>query len=174
MTETNTIFPRDEISFATLVLRLCIGVLLTFAAINKFAMEGPISAWAAGAVSAYDTTYMPRMLVTPFVYALPYVELMLGVLLIIGLYTRASLALASIVFVGITMGTVVKGDYNAATNGAIYVMLSVFSYLLSRWNTFSLDVSLGIQAEDEDIVYETEMHYPTGPEESERKVANIR
>ena len=170
MRGTNTPFPREELSFTTMVLRLFIGGALTFVAINRFYLPGTVSSWSSQVVSSYTGTYLPQALVTPIAYALPYVELVLGLTILLGLYTRTALALASLFFVGSTLGMIVRSEYNTAAISSIYIVTTAIAFLISRWDTMSLDAYLGITEEEEmPIQVETKK----GTEQAERRVVNM-
>ena len=62
--------------------RLVLGITFIWSSIHK--IQDPV----AFALLVYDYEILPAVLVNPFAYALPWVELSSGVLILLGLFTR--------------------------------------------------------------------------------------
>lgn len=173
MNQPNTPFSYRELSFTTLVMRLFLGSMLTFLAINKFVIAGPVSQWSSRIATEYTSTYLPQMLVTPVVYLLPYAQLGLGLLILVGLFTRPALAVTSLLFVLATLGATSINDSIAMAENSLYTMVSAVAFLFARWNVWSLDQALGLLEIEESIITGEDVAVIRRQEEA-RKVANIR
>jgi len=78
---------ETDASLATLLIRVGIGLLFFFAGINKMffhkvltdgsSLSGPFG-WAADNIENFSKTWLPGILLYPFSYSLPFVELILG------------------------------------------------------------------------------------------------
>jgi uncharacterized membrane protein YphA (DoxX/SURF4 family) len=80
-------------AYLTFALRLAIGLLLIVAGVLK-AHDGP----AATATSIAGYRMLPASIVAPLGVALPYVEILLGAYLVLGLFTRVAAWLAAAQF----------------------------------------------------------------------------
>lgn len=81
-----------------LLARLVVGVVLFWAGLAKVA--DPLGSVAA--VNAYDL--LPVSLVEPIGYALPAVEIVAGLALVLGVMTRGAAVLAAVLFVAFVVG----------------------------------------------------------------------
>ncbi|MFO7975138.1 MAG: DoxX family membrane protein [Candidatus Hydrogenedentota bacterium] len=126
-------------SVAGFLLRLALGVLFLFAAIGKFAGPGPMG-FATWILQEFEATYLPRFLVVPYAYALPYVEFLLGVVLILGVFTKVSLTLAALTLISLAFGKMVQQDHATVANNFNYVFMAAVALWFSwRDNILSLD-----------------------------------
>lgn len=66
--------------------RLALGVTFIWSSIHK--IQDPV----AFALLVYDYEILPAVLVNPFAYTLPWVELASGVLILLGLFTRIAVS----------------------------------------------------------------------------------
>jgi uncharacterized membrane protein YphA (DoxX/SURF4 family) len=80
-------------AYLTLALRIAIGALLIVAGVLK-AHDGP----AATATTIAGYRILPSSIVAPLGVALPYVEILLGAYLVLGLFTRVAAWLAAVQF----------------------------------------------------------------------------
>jgi uncharacterized membrane protein YphA (DoxX/SURF4 family) len=81
-----------------LVLRVVVGGVWIFAA----ALKLPDPAQSVAAVRAYQL--LPASLVTPVGQLLPVIEMVVGVMLVIGLLTRGAAVISAILFVAFIIG----------------------------------------------------------------------
>lgn len=126
-------------SVAGFLLRLALGVLFLFAAIGKFAGPGPTE-FATWILQEFEATYLPRFLVVPYAYTLPYVEFLLGVVLILGVFTKVSLILAALTLISLAFGKMVQQDHATVADNLNYVLMAAVALWFSwRDNILSLD-----------------------------------
>lgn len=174
MAQANTPFSYRELSFTSLIMRLFVGSMLTFLAFNKFALAGPVSEWSGQIVRDYTSTYLPELLVIAVAYLLPYIQLGLGLLILVGLFTRPAIVLASLLFVGATIGATAVYDSIAMVTNSIYMMTSAIGFLFTRWNIWSLDQILELTEMEESIITGEDIEVIKKEEEELKRVANIR
>jgi uncharacterized membrane protein YphA (DoxX/SURF4 family) len=94
-------------AYLTFALRLAIGALLIVAGVLK-AHDGPVA--TATSIAGYRV--LPPSIVAPLGVALPYVEILLGAYLVLGLFTRVAAWLAAVQFAIFSMAVgslVVRG-----------------------------------------------------------------
>ncbi|WP_263365454.1 MauE/DoxX family redox-associated membrane protein [Edaphobacter bradus] len=124
--------------------RLAYALLRAVAGMNLL-MHG-LSRWIAGpAVFAgklmeqFAKTPLPEWSVRAFGLILPTVEALLGLLLLIGLRTRAALVGASLLILVLTFGSALARDWNAAGIQLFYALVFSALLFLRRQNSWSLD-----------------------------------
>ncbi len=140
MTGNNDNFPFEAVS--ALLLRVSLGVLFFFAGLNKV-IGGPVD-FAQGMIGNFEDTYLPVILVAPFAYVLPFVEVVLGAALIVGLFTKPMLAVTGILLIMLSLGTNIMGNPPTTANNVNYVLVTVAAlYFACRDNRWSADRWLG-------------------------------
>ena len=127
-----------DFSVVGFLLRLPIGVLFLFAGLNKFlGGYGNFVSWIIQDMS--EKTWLPKVLLYPYAYVLPFIEVVVGVLLIIGLLTRPALIATALLSTSLLFGKVLAQDHATVANIANYVLITAIAYYFSRQNRFSLD-----------------------------------
>lgn len=86
----------------SLILRFAIGSILLIAGIAKFQMG--TDNFVGYMSSGFQSTFLPAMLVTAFAEALPYIEVALGALLLLGLYAKTAAKLSALLFAILIFG----------------------------------------------------------------------
>lgn len=132
-------FKQCELSAFSLILRLIFGQLFLFAGINKFLADGTIGEWAKGTASGFEKTILPQFVVLPYAYALPFIEVIAGALLIAGVATRGTMLFTAFLLLSLAQGMVLQGNYAVAGTNAVYVFIAAVAFLASRWNDYSVD-----------------------------------
>ncbi len=122
------------------VLRLAIGLLFFFAGLNKFLGEGGAAAASAGIAGMFKDTYLPAFLLVPYTYTLPYLELLLGAALIVGLFTRVSLALSSLLLLSLAFGMMVAGKHEVVAQNINYTFIATVAlWFNTKGGRFGID-----------------------------------
>lgn len=128
----------DKIAF--FLMRAGMGVNFLFHAVNRF-YYGPkgFSAWM---VTAFKDTFFPPGIVHGFSQVLPYVEGILGVLLLVGLRTRAMLVAGSLVIIGLMIGSCMINQWDWVTFQLIYLICFYFLMKDIQADSNSIDLLL--------------------------------
>lgn len=102
------------------------------------------SVFAAWMLKEMQGTMLPRAMVLPFGYVVPWGETILGLLLIVGLFTRTALVLGALLIAALTFGTTLRQDWTIAGLQLTYT-LAYFFLLFFRENNnqWSLDEWFG-------------------------------
>lgn len=79
-------------------------------------------------VKLYDGV-MPAQLVGAFATILPFIELLIGLLLIVGLFTRSALVAGAILMIVLILGSCMKENWEVVGSQMIY---GLFYYFLIR------------------------------------------
>jgi thiosulfate dehydrogenase [quinone] large subunit len=120
------------------ILRLTLGINICLHGVQRF----PHLAGFAGGVIKQFTGILPAALVTPYAYALPFVEAIVGLLLIFGLAQRWALAVGALYMASLTFGTALRGEHEVLAEQLGYELV-YFALLASlTWDRFSLDALL--------------------------------
>lgn len=118
------------------LLRVTTGVIFLFFGIGKF-MAG-LTVFVGGMNQRFAGK-LPAAMVMPFAYALPFGEVISGLLILTGLFTRVGLMIAGLLLVGLTFGTVMLGDAPTVAHNLQYALVIFVLLWFVDLNCFSLD-----------------------------------
>ena len=90
----------------------------------------------AGFVSS---TPLPEFMVTPYTRTAPFVELTLGLVILIGFKTRWALLGAAAFLVSLDLGLMLQSDHETVKTNTIILLALLWAAMWERWNIFSLD-----------------------------------
>jgi thiosulfate dehydrogenase [quinone] large subunit len=94
-----------------------------------------LSGFAQGMVKSMVSTPLPSSLTLVSGYAIPCVELLIGVLLLLGLFTRYTLILAFLLMFVLMFGITLKQDWNIAMQQLMYgVVLFLLLFARERYD----------------------------------------
>lgn len=72
-------------------------------------------------VGNFEKSILPEWMVVPFSYLLPIAELVVGILLLIGLFTRASLIAGSLTMLALIFGTTLIESWDSLPSQLIHL-----------------------------------------------------
>jgi thiosulfate dehydrogenase [quinone] large subunit len=123
-----------EKRLAYVLLRLMLGLdFLGHGGVRLMYGDG---AFAAGMVKTMADTPLPAALVHGFGLVLPFVELTVGLLLVLGVLTWEALLLGSLVMLSLMFGTVLRQDWSTAGLQLNYsVVFSLLLFLRASYDT---------------------------------------
>jgi thiosulfate dehydrogenase [quinone] large subunit len=78
-------------------------------------------------------------MVLSFAYLLPFGEVLAGLLILFGLFTRIGLIVSGLLLIGLTFGTVVLGDPPTVANNLLYALVNFTLLWFVDMNRYSLD-----------------------------------
>jgi thiosulfate dehydrogenase [quinone] large subunit len=119
-----------------LLLRLAIGASMFGHGLVRLPKLNMFSNWM---VSTFSKSMLPQILVTPFSYALPIAEFTVGLLLIIGLFTKETLVAGSIVMIILLFGTCMIENWEAIPSQLIHVAFFALLLQFASSNTWAID-----------------------------------
>lgn len=119
-----------------LLLRLAIGLSMFGHGLVRLPKLSGFSKWMVG---NFQKSMLPESLVLPFSYALPIAEFVVGLLLLLGLFTRIALMAGGIVMLMLIFGSTMIEEWNALPSQLIHV--AFFALLLNyiHLNSFAVD-----------------------------------
>ncbi len=122
---------------AYLLLRLTMGVNFTFHAIPRF-LKG-VGGFRDKMVADFSQTPLPAFFVYAFGTVLTYLELIIGILLTIGLFTRYTLVAASLLMMALMVGTSFQQKWDVVASQLIYSIIFYVLVWTQQANFYSVD-----------------------------------
>jgi thiosulfate dehydrogenase [quinone] large subunit len=117
-----------DMKLAYVILRVTLGVnMLMHGGVR---ILGGVGLFAAGMVQQFAQTPLPAALVRPFGLTVPFVELTIGLLLLLGVATRWALAAGGLLMMALVFGTSLRSDWNMVMLQMVYSV--IFYVLLAR------------------------------------------
>lgn len=124
-------------AIAYLIMRLALGT--NFLGHGLFRILAGVGAFAANTAQGMSKGPLPHSLTLAFAYCIPWVELVLGVLLLCGLLTRTALVAGSLFMIALTVGTTSIQNWAGAGTQLQYSFIFFAMLWLVEANTLSLD-----------------------------------
>lgn len=101
---------------------------------------GNLAAWSARTTEWFvKTSPLPAFAVAPYTYAVPYVELALGLLILAGWKTRWALFAASAYLVTLDIGLMFQLKHDVVGTNTVTMLASLLAAYLARYEVFSVD-----------------------------------
>lgn len=130
---------RDQ-RLAYALLRIVVGLNLTMHGVSRM-LAGPTT-FSAKLVGQFAHAPLPQWSVWGFGMVLPAVGALLGLLLLLGLRTRAALVAGSLLIMVLTFGSALVQDWPAAGLQLTYALVYSVLLFLVRYNGWSLDACM--------------------------------
>ena len=117
-------------------LRLAAGASMFGHGLVRLPKLQSFSTWMAG---TFQQSLLPEFLVRPFGYCLPFLEFVVGILLLSGLYTRAALWAGSLAMILLIFGTCMIENWEALPSQLIHQALFALLLQYEKSNGWALD-----------------------------------
>lgn len=120
-----------------LLLRLAVGASMLGHGLVRLPKLTGFSAWM---VKSFEPSMMPMFLVKPFSYALPIAEFLIGLLMVLGFFTRSALVAGGVVMILLTFGVTMIENWDPIPSQLIHA--AFFGMLLQfvhTSNSYSVD-----------------------------------
>ncbi|MGB7282145.1 MAG: DoxX family membrane protein [Candidatus Acidiferrum sp.] len=124
---------------AYLVLRFTLGLSILMHGLVRLPH---LTAFADATVKLFVTTPLPAILVRPFALTLVFVETIVGLLLVLGLWTRSALLFGALAMASLIFGTALRSDWDILAIQLFYAFLYAILIAAREYNSFSLDALL--------------------------------
>lgn len=131
--------PLLDRHLAFLALRLTLGVnIFLHAATRMPSLDG----FAQGVVEGFASTFLPEALVYGFAAGVIVPgEMVVGLLLILGLFTRWALFGGALLMTALVFGTALRQEWGTLSTQMIYAAVYYGLHLFLGYNRFSLDAA---------------------------------
>ncbi len=123
------------------VFRLTLGINILVHGAGRIFGPGA-AAFAATTAVEFSKTPLPAGMVHAFLVVVPFAELVLGTLALLGLFTRWALVLGGLLIAALEFGTAVRSDWNLVGVQMIYAIIYYLLLVHRSYNRFSLDALL--------------------------------
>jgi thiosulfate dehydrogenase (quinone) large subunit len=122
------------------LLRIALGV--NFAGHGLIRIHNGAAAFAQTTAEHLAKSPLPQSLIYAFSYAIPFIEAILGLTLILGVFTRVSLIAGAVFMMTLTIGVTANQQWDLATQQLLYTVVFFVLLFLFEYNQFSLDTAL--------------------------------
>jgi thiosulfate dehydrogenase [quinone] large subunit len=98
-----------------------------------------LDAFSHGMAASFSKSILPEALVLPFGYILPVLELVTGILLLLGLFTRFATVLGVALMLALIFGSCMVEQWNNVFTQIIYGDYLALLYYFAQYNAISID-----------------------------------
>jgi thiosulfate dehydrogenase [quinone] large subunit len=131
----------SDTALAYAIFRLTFGVNIGFRGIVRIFVNGT-DQFSAGLLKQFEPTWFPPAAISAFGHVVPFVETAIGLLLIVGLFTRPALVIGGLLMTSLTFGTMFLQNFDLAWLQLTYAIAFFLLLACRSWNTISLDHTL--------------------------------
>ena len=124
-------------SLAYTLFRVALGV--NFAGHGFIRILHGVGAFATSTADHLAKSPLPHGLVLGFGYAIPFIEAALGLALIFGVLTRATLALGAVFMMALTVGVTFNQQWDVAGQQLIYSLVFFVLLFFAEYNVYAVD-----------------------------------
>jgi thiosulfate dehydrogenase [quinone] large subunit len=121
---------------AYLLARLAIGFSMLAHGIVRMPKLNGFSNWMT---AQFQKSMLPEALVDAFSYVLPFAELITGILLVTGLFTRFGLVLDSIIMIVLMFGSVMIENWDVIPSQLIHIVFFTLLLVFIAHNNWAAD-----------------------------------
>jgi thiosulfate dehydrogenase [quinone] large subunit len=133
---------QSDAALAYAIFRLTFGVNLMLRGVDRIFFLG-LDNSGNGMVKQFEMTWIGAAMIQPFAHTIPWIEMAMGALIILGLFTRPALVVGGLMMTSLTFGTMFLRNFDLAWLQLTYA-IAFFLLLATRsWNVISLDRMLG-------------------------------
>jgi thiosulfate dehydrogenase [quinone] large subunit len=134
--DTSATAGETDRALGYLLLRLTIGASLFGHGVVRLPKLGAFHAHMMG---EFKASYLPGFLVSVCSYALPFTELVTGVLLLTGALTRAAAVAGGLVMIVLIVGATSIEHFNVISEQLVHAIVLAAVVAFRRHNTYSID-----------------------------------
>ncbi|BDM83347.1 DoxX family protein [Acaryochloris marina] len=127
---------RTDVAISYVLLRLLIGVNFLNHGLTRI---GNIPGFVESMVKAMENSYFPEPLVRINAFLVPVIELIVGVLIILGWQTRIALTITSGLMVILMLGVTSVQNWQTAGDQLVYGVILFILLACRNFNTVSVD-----------------------------------
>jgi len=130
----------NDRSLAYALLRISLGI--NFAGHGLIRIHSGVAAFAQTTADHLAKSPLPHGLSYAFSYAIPFLEAILGLTLILGVFTRVALICGAVFMMLLTIGVTANQQWDIAGQQLLYSLVFFLLLLLLERNQFSLVAAL--------------------------------
>jgi thiosulfate dehydrogenase [quinone] large subunit len=130
----------NDKSLAYALLRIALGV--NFASRGLLRIHNGVGVFAIATTERIAKSPLPHTLIIGFSYAIPYLEAILGLTLILGVFTRISLACGAVFMMALTIGITANQQWDIVGLQLLYSLVFFVLLFLVEHNALAVDTYL--------------------------------
>jgi thiosulfate dehydrogenase [quinone] large subunit len=134
--DSDTLLDR-KLAYA--MLRFTLGVSILMHGLVRLPHLG---AFADGMAKLFVDTLLPAFAVRLFAFGLVLVETAVGVLVLLGLWTRWALIAGALAMAALVFGTALRSDWDTLAIQMLYALIYATLIATREYNTYSLDARI--------------------------------
>jgi thiosulfate dehydrogenase (quinone) large subunit len=104
-----------------------------------------LGAFADSTAKLFMETPLPAFSVRLFALSLAFVETAVGLLILLGLWTRLALLLGALTMAALVFGTALRSDWNTLAIQMLYALIYAALIATREYNQYSLDARIAAQ-----------------------------
>ncbi len=121
---------------APALLRWALGLLMLTSGIPKLmGLHGFVNGYL---IPAFESTFLPGWMIAGYGYALPFVEVLLGLLLILGVCRACTLLLNGLTLLSLAFGQMLIKNHATVGTIFLYVLMTALALWLGEQDTWGL------------------------------------
>jgi thiosulfate dehydrogenase [quinone] large subunit len=128
--------PLLDRKLAYLMLRFTLGLSILMHGLVRLPH---LSVFADTTVRLFAETPLPAIIVRPFALSLVFVESIVGLLLLLGLWTRWALLVGALSMASLVFGTALRSDWNTLAIQMLYASIYAALIAAREYNFYSVD-----------------------------------
>jgi len=131
----------NSFQWSFLLARLAVGMSMFGHGLVRIPKLHGFSNWMVG---QFQKSMLPEAIVEPFSYILPVAELVVGFLLLLGLFTRQALIAGSIVMISLIFGSSMIEEWGSIPSQLFHAAyFSILLCFVDSYNSFAVDRIIG-------------------------------
>ena len=140
---TNSVSNEVDVDRALgcLLLRMILGLNIALHGITRVFI-GSLGTFVGNTVKQFEKTVLPVWQVQAFATVIPFAEIAIGVMLLLGLKTRWTLIAGMLLMAGLVFGTAMRSDWTLLELQMFYVLLYFVLFMCQRWDAYSIQTLL--------------------------------
>lgn len=121
------------IDISLLLARLALGLYMLIAGWNKMLGESGLSGFVNGGFKSMTPTWLPWSIAQPYGYALPILELLTGLALLLGLFTRIAAGVMTLMLLSIAIAVVSAKGITGGAPGSFHhsIVMMTLAFVLA-------------------------------------------
>ena len=129
---------RSDAAIAYALFRLTFGVNLMMRGLTRIVLGR--TAFVTYMLTQFQNVpVMPQGFLIAFATVLPYIETVIGLMVLLGFQTRTALIAGSLMITALTFGTMMRQDFTIAWLQLDYAIAFFLLLAFRSWNTYSVD-----------------------------------
>jgi thiosulfate dehydrogenase [quinone] large subunit len=125
-------------ALACFLLRVTLGLNIALHGITRIFLGG-VTQFVNTTLTQFQNTVLPAWQVRAFATVVPYLELVLGVLLLAGFWLRGALSVGALLMMALIFGTALRSEWNLLFLQMFYSFLYFVLLMCRQYDSFSVD-----------------------------------